>query len=62
VHAVFHDGVVSTRITRPAADDTAAAIIDAVSGRGSVELALAGCEPAVVHRLGALARFFDTEP
>ncbi|HZQ85309.1 MAG TPA: maleylpyruvate isomerase N-terminal domain-containing protein [Acidimicrobiales bacterium] len=69
VHAVLRDGVVST-LTAGSADGDGtprsaagvAAIIDAVSGRGSVEDALAGYDPAVVHRLGALARFFDTEP
>lgn len=69
VHAVLRDGVVSTSAAgsaggndtpRSAAD--VAAIIDAVSGRGSVDEALAGYDPAVVHRLSALARFFDTEP
>jgi len=61
VHVVRHDGVVSTH-TAGAAGGDVAAIIDAVSGRGSVEDALAGCDPAIVQRLGAMARFFDTEP
>ena len=61
VHAVLRDGVVSTSAARSTGSDVSA-IIDAVSGRGSVEEALAGYDPAVVHRLGALARFFDTEP
>lgn len=61
VHVVRHDGVVSSRVVGAASGDVAA-IIDAVSGRGSVAEALAGCDPAVVRRLGAMARFFDTEP
>ena len=61
VHVVRRDGVVSTTTTVNGAHDVAA-IIDAVSGRGSVDEALAGCDPAVVHRLGAMARFFDAEP
>jgi len=61
VRVVRHDGVVSTHAADAAPGDVAA-IIDAVSGRGSVEQALAGCDPAIVHRLGAMARFFDTEP
>ncbi|MBV9666099.1 MAG: maleylpyruvate isomerase N-terminal domain-containing protein [Actinobacteria bacterium] len=61
VHVMLRDGVVSTRATGAAEGDIAA-MIDAVSGRGSVEDALAGCDPAVVHRLGALAQFFHTEP
>lgn len=36
----------------------AAVIIDALSGRGSVDQALAGFEADLVHRLGALARLF----
>jgi hypothetical protein len=34
-------------------------VVDALSGRGSVEEALTG-NAALVHRLGALARFFTT--
>ena len=36
-----------------------AAIVDAISGRGSLEDALPGEDPALVHRLGALARIFN---
>lgn len=61
VHVVRHDGVVSTSPGKGDGRDVAA-IIDAVSGRGSVEEALAGRDPAVVHRLGAMARFFDAAP
>jgi len=60
VHVARSDGVVSTRTGTPHAD--VAAIIDAVSGRGSVDDALPGCDPAMVRRLGAMARFFDSEP
>ncbi|HZQ84453.1 MAG TPA: maleylpyruvate isomerase N-terminal domain-containing protein [Acidimicrobiales bacterium] len=61
VHVVRHGGVVTTSAAGAAGGDVAA-IIDAVSGRGAVEDALAGCDPAVVHRLGAMSRFFDAEP
>jgi uncharacterized protein (TIGR03083 family) len=61
VHVVRREGVVSTAPTNTNGHDVAA-IIDAVSGRGSVDEALAGCDTAVVRRLGAMARFFDTEP
>jgi hypothetical protein len=33
-------------------------LIDALSGRGTLEAALTGVDPQVVHRLGALARYF----
>jgi uncharacterized protein (TIGR03083 family) len=39
-----------------------AAIIDALSGRGRVEEVLRGVDPEVVHRLGALARMFASDP
>ena len=38
-----------------------AVIADALSGRGSLDAALDG-HPAIVHRLGVLARFFATTP
>jgi uncharacterized protein (TIGR03083 family) len=43
-----------------ATDAETAAIIDALSGRGSVEEALAGWDADTVHRLGALSRFFQS--
>jgi len=61
LHVVRHDGVVSTHTAAKAGGDVAA-IIDAIAGRGSVEDALPGCDPVVVTRLGAMARFFDSEP
>jgi uncharacterized protein (TIGR03083 family) len=36
-----------------------AAIVDAISGRGSLDEALPGEDPALVHRLGVLARIFN---
>jgi uncharacterized protein (TIGR03083 family) len=39
-------------------DSCAAEVIDAVNGRARVEDALAGTDPEVLRRLGALARFF----
>ena len=41
-------------------DDGTATIIDALSGRGVLGNALAGTEPGVVHRLGALARMLQS--
>jgi uncharacterized protein (TIGR03083 family) len=41
-------------------DADAGAIIDALSGRGAVEDALPGTDPDVVHRLGVLARIFQS--
>ena len=38
-----------------------ATVADALSGRGSLDDALEG-HPAIVHRLGSLARFFATPP
>ena len=38
-----------------------AVVSDALSGRGSLDDALDG-HPAIVHRLGSLARFFTTPP
>ena len=56
-----HDGpVVVTTVDGYAADPaTEAAIIDAISGRGSLEEALPGEDPALVHRIGVLARIFN---
>jgi hypothetical protein len=42
----------------PDADSNAAAIIDALLGRGSLEEALAGTDPDIAHRFGSLARIF----
>jgi len=53
--------VIATPVT-PGADTDVdmATIIDALSGRGTVEDALVGTDPDVVHRLGALARMFQS--
>jgi hypothetical protein len=40
-------------------EGNAASIIDALLGRGSVEEALAGSDPDIVHRFGSLARIFN---
>lgn len=36
------------------------ALVDALSGRGPLDVVLADCEPEVVHRLGALSRLFHS--
>ncbi len=43
----------------PGVDAEAPAIIDALLGRGSVDAALAGFDPVIVKRFGALARIFS---
>jgi uncharacterized protein (TIGR03083 family) len=54
--------VVVTAVDGSAADPaTQAAIIDAISGRGSLEETLPGEDPALVHRLGVLARIFNPQ-
>jgi len=59
VHLVTGEGPpIATPVTTGAeTDDDVASIIDALSGRGIVEDALAGTDPDVIHRVGALARF-----
>jgi hypothetical protein len=58
VHLITGEGpAIATPATTGAdTDGDVASIIDALSGRGIVEDALAGTDPDVVHRVGALAR------
>jgi uncharacterized protein (TIGR03083 family) len=61
VRMVKGDGpVIVTAVDGHAADAaTQATIVDAISGRGSLDEALPGEDPALVHRLGVLARIFN---
>ena len=49
--------VVATPVREPS--EAVGPIVDALAGRGDVAAALAGTDPDVVHRLGALARSFN---
>jgi uncharacterized protein (TIGR03083 family) len=61
VRMVRADGpVIVSTVDGNGADPAAqAAIIDAISGRGSLVEALPGEDPALVHRVGVLARIFN---
>jgi uncharacterized protein (TIGR03083 family) len=61
VHLMTGEGpAIATPVTTGAdTDGDVASIIDALSGRGIVEDALAGTDPDVVHRVGALARWLQ---
>jgi uncharacterized protein (TIGR03083 family) len=59
VRVVSGEGPARATPVAPGVDPNAARIIDALLGRGSVEEALAGNDPDIVHRFGSLARIFS---
>ena len=57
----LHDRATSSGTMIVMESDDPVACIDAISGRGSLEQSLRG-DPAVLHRLGGLARYFTSPP